>query len=86
MMNAELGFGRKVLESLEDCDISFEHLPSGIDTMSVIVSTAQLEGHRERVLQAMTRRTKPEYIPCDIKTGSGKNCHSPINCEPKGID
>lgn len=62
MMNSEVGFGRKVLESLEDSDISFEHLPSGIDTMSVIVSTAQLEGHRERVLQAMTRRTKPDSI------------------------
>ena len=62
MMNSEVGFGRKVLESLEDNDVSFEHLPSGIDTMSVIVSTAQLEGHRERVLQAMTRRTKPDSI------------------------
>ena len=62
MMNSEVGFGRKVLESLEDSDISFEHLPSGIDTMSVIVSTYQLEGHRERVLQAMTRRTKPDSI------------------------
>ena len=62
MMNSEVGFGRKVLESLEDSEISFEHLPSGIDTMSVIVSTAQLEGHRERVLQAMTRRTKPDSL------------------------
>ena len=62
MMNAEVGFGRKVLECLEDNEISFEHLPSGIDTMSVIVSTQQLEGHRERVLQAMTRRTKPDSI------------------------
>ena len=62
MMNSEVGFGRKVLECLEDNEISFEHLPSGIDTMSVIVSTTQLEGHRERVLQAMTRRTKPDSI------------------------
>ena len=62
MMNAEVGFGRKVLESLEDFGISFEHLPSGIDTMCVIVSTAQLEEHRERVLQAITRRTKPDSI------------------------
>ena len=65
MMNAEVGFGRKVLECLEDNDISFEHLPSGIDTMSVIVSTQQLEGRRERVLQAMTRRTKPDSITID---------------------
>ncbi len=62
MMNAEVGFGRKVLECLEDNEISFEHLPSGIDTMSVIVSTHQLDRHRERVLQAMNRRTKPDSI------------------------
>lgn len=65
MMNSEVGFGRKVLECLEDNDISFEHLPSGIDTMSVIVSSASLEGHRERVMQAMTRRTKPDSITID---------------------
>lgn len=62
MMNSEVGFGRKVLESLEDFEISFEHLPSGIDTMSVIVSTAQLEENREKVLQTITRRTKPDSI------------------------
>ena len=62
MMNSEVGFGRKVLESLEDFGVSFEHLPSGIDTMSVIVSTAQIEENRERVLQAVTRRTKPDSI------------------------
>ena len=62
MMNSEVGFGRKVLESLEDFGVSFEHLPSGIDTMSVIVSTAQIEDNRERILQAVTRRTKPGSI------------------------
>ena len=62
MMNSEIGFGRKVLECLEDNDVSFEHLPSGIDTMSVVVSTAQFEAHKERVLQAINRRTKPDSI------------------------
>ena len=62
MMNAEIGFGRKVLEALEDFSISFEHLPSGIDTMSVTVSTAALEENRERLLQAITRRVKPDSI------------------------
>ena len=62
MMNSEVGFGRKVLESLEDFGISFEHLPSGIDTMSVIVQNAQLEGHEDRVIQAITRRTKPDSV------------------------
>ena len=62
MMNSEIGFGRKVLEALEDFSISFEHLPSGIDTMSVVVSTANLEPSRERLLQAITRRVKPDSL------------------------
>ena len=62
MMNSEVGFGRKVLESLEDFGISFEHLPSGIDTMSVIAQTAQLEGHEDRIIQTITRRTKPDSV------------------------
>ena len=36
MMNSEIGFGRKVLEEFEKQGISFEHIPSGIDTMSVV--------------------------------------------------
>ena len=39
MMNSEVGFGKKVLEVLESHNISFEHLPSGIDTMSVLVES-----------------------------------------------
>ena len=62
MMNSEVGFGRKVLESLEDLGISFEHLPSGIDTMSVITQTAQLDGHEDKLIQAITRRTKPDSV------------------------
>ena len=62
MMNSEVGFGRKVLESLEDFGVSFEHLPSGIDTMSVIVSTAQIEDYREKIVQSVTRRTKPDSV------------------------
>lgn len=62
MMNAEVGFGRKVLEALENYDISFEHLPSGIDTMSVIVATSALEGKREQVLRAIQRQVKADHI------------------------
>ena len=42
MMNAEIGFGRKVLEAFEKYGISFEHMPSGVDTMTVIVSTERV--------------------------------------------
>ena len=62
MMNSEIGFGRRVLEVFEDNGVSFEHLPSGIDTMSVIVSTAALEGHRERLLTQLTRTTKADSV------------------------
>ena len=62
MMNAEVGFGRKVLEILEENSISFEHLPSGIDTMSVVTSTASLEGKRERILQAICRTVSPDSV------------------------
>ena len=62
MMNSEIGFGRKVLESLEDFGVSFEHLPSGIDTMSVFVSTAQFMEHRDKVINAIARRTRPDSI------------------------
>ena len=62
MMNSEVGFGRKVLESLEDFGVSFEHLPSGIDTMSVVIQNAQIEGNEDKIIQSITRRTKPESV------------------------
>jgi len=65
MMNSEIGFGRKVLEVLEDNDISFEHLPSGIDTMSIIVSTAVLEGKREKIINNLMRTTHADSITID---------------------
>ena len=62
MMNAEIGFGRRVLEVLEDYGISFEHLPSGVDTMSVVLSTSSLDDHRDRVLAAISRSVRPDSI------------------------
>ena len=62
MMNSEIGFGRRVLEVLEDYAISFEHLPSGIDTMGVLLNTASLEGKREKIIAAINRRVSPDSI------------------------
>lgn len=62
MMNAELGFGRRVLEVLEKHKISFEHLPSGIDTMSIIVSTSVLNGNRENIKNEICTTVDPESI------------------------
>jgi aspartate kinase len=62
MMNSEVGFGRKVLEVFEENEISFEHLPSGIDTMSVVVPTTALEGRREKLMNAIVRAVRPDSV------------------------
>ncbi len=55
MMNSEVGFGRKVLSILEDYGISFEHMPTGIDSMCVVVSSEQLTARREEVLARLEK-------------------------------
>ncbi len=62
MMNAEIGFGRRVLDVLEDHSISFEHLPSGIDTMSIVVATQALEGRRERIINSISRIVRADHV------------------------
>ncbi len=61
-MNSTIGFGRRVLEILEDNELSFEHLPSGIDTMGVVVNTEAFEPHREKVLNSISRTLKPDSL------------------------
>ncbi|MBE6622531.1 MAG: aspartate kinase [Ruminococcaceae bacterium] len=62
MMNQEKGFGRRVLQVLENCGLCFEHLPSGIDTMSVVVSTADLAPVREMVVGSICTAVEPDAI------------------------
>ncbi|MDG5786200.1 aspartate kinase [Evansella sp. AB-P1] len=64
LMNREIGFGRHLLEILEDENISFEHTPSGIDNISVIVRQHHLEnGKEERVLH----RIRTELLVDDVQ-------------------
>ncbi len=62
MMNTEIGFGRKVLQVFEDQGISFEHMPSGIDTMTVFVHQDEFEEKEQRVLSGIHRLAKPDHI------------------------
>lgn len=62
MMNAELGFGRRVLQVLEEAGISFEHLPTGIDTMCVVVNGEALAPKREQVLARIVELVEPDSI------------------------
>ena len=57
MMNSEVGFGRKVLSVLEEYGMSFEHMPTGIDSMCVVVKSEVLAPHREEVLARMEQLT-----------------------------
>ncbi|MGN0997761.1 MAG: aspartate kinase [Candidatus Ventricola sp.] len=62
MMNAELGFGRRVLQAIEEEGISFEHMPSGIDTMCVVVSEDAIEGKKERLVQRIHELCQPDSV------------------------
>ncbi len=62
MMNSEVGFGRKVLQALEDSDISFEHMPSGIDTMTIVVHEDEFMSKEQRVISAIHRLAKPDSV------------------------
>ena len=62
MMNSEIGFGRKVLYEFEKQGISFEHMPSGIDTMSIIVHQDEFEEHEQKVLAGIQRAVNPDYL------------------------
>ena len=55
MMNSEVGFGRKVLSVLEEYGISFEHMPTGIDSMCVVVKSELLVPHREEILSRLEK-------------------------------
>jgi len=62
MMNSEVGFGRKVLQAFEDNGISFEHMPSGIDTMTIVVHEDEFLDKEQRVVSAIHRLADPDSI------------------------
>ncbi len=62
MMNQELGFGRRVLQVFEDYGVSFELLPTGIDTMTVIVESAKLMPHLDEVLERLHQDVHPDQL------------------------
>ena len=62
MMNSEVGFGRKVLTAFEENGINFEHMPSGIDTMTVFVHEPEFEQKEQKVISAIHRLAHPDTI------------------------
>ena len=61
-MNSEIGFGRKVLQVFEENGISFEHMPSGIDTMTIVVHKDEFIDKEQKVLAELHRAVQPDSI------------------------
>ena len=62
MMNGEVGFGATLLQILASYSLPFEHCPTGIDTMSVVVNTASLAPVRDAVVEEITSRLHPDIL------------------------
>lgn len=62
MMNTEIGFGRKVLDVFEKYGISFEHIPSGIDTMTAFVHQSEFEDYEQSVIAGIHRAVSPDSV------------------------
>ncbi len=62
LMSGERGFIRRLTAILEDNDMSIEHIPSGIDTLSVVLSNETLDGKLDEILDEFDRQLKPDHI------------------------
>ncbi len=62
MMNSEIGFGRKVLQVFEENGISFEHVPSGIDTFTVLVHQSEFMEKEQSVISGIHRAVHPDTL------------------------
>ena len=61
-MNAEVGFGRRVLNCLEKYGITFEHMPSSIDTMCVVIGSSAIEDHLWDIVQDIHTECEPDSV------------------------
>lgn len=62
MMNSEIGFCRKVLEVFENNGVSIEHMPSGIDTMTIFVEKKAFEEKEQKIIAEINKEVKPDHI------------------------
>jgi aspartate kinase len=68
LMNREKGFGRRLLSIFETLDLSFEHCPSGVDSISVILDQSQL---KPEMINTIIRKIEVELQPDEIRTEFG---------------
>ena len=69
----KIGFGRKVLQVIEEAGLSYEHTPSGIDTMNVIVELNSFIEHEQEILANLHRAVEPDSI--ELESDLAFNCY-----------
>ncbi len=62
MINSEIGFCRKVLQVFEENNVSIEHMPSGIDTMTIFVHKDVFEEKEQKILAEIHKAVNPDHI------------------------
>lgn len=65
MMNTEVGFARRILSALEHYNVSFEHMPSGIDTLSIVIEDCQLDGKKDILIKHLNEKLCLDNIEVD---------------------
>jgi aspartate kinase len=62
MMGAEIGYIKRVLNILDDYDVSLEHIPSGVDTISLVIARQYLDGKLEDIVDDIEKKTRADSV------------------------
>ena len=66
MMNREVGFGRKLLQIFEEEGVAFEHMPTGIDNITLILRSSKFPPDvQDRVMQRIKKDLQPDHLACE---------------------
>ena len=69
LMNNEIGFCRRVLQVFEDNRVSIEHMPSGIDTMTILVHKDNFQDKEQQILSSIQKAVQPDVIELESDLG-----------------
>lgn len=66
LLNREIGYGRRLLQILEEQGVSYEHMPSGVDTVCVVIKEQYLaNGVEDKIIRAIKNQLKPDFVHVD---------------------
>lgn len=85
MMNSEVGFCRKVLTVFEDNGISIEHMPSGIDTMTIFVHQDEFAEREQKVIAGIHRAVEPDFLELESDLALIAGCGTRYACHERNF-